>query len=177
MKRRVTSASALVAIGFVLVLGCSNAIACGWAIGYFHQVTDLRGTVVGSKFPILSSFRWYRQSVVRSEARLTFYDYCWPCDPRSRIRVETVLTNGDGKFDLGALMPGHYYLDIDDEKDGLFDEFQVEVMSSQRPTESETIDISPVQPDCSAGHEFMVNRIDHMARPDLSGRARRELFR
>jgi hypothetical protein len=74
-------------------------------------------------------------------------------------------------------MPGHYYLDIDDEKGGLFDEFQVEVMSSQRPTESETIDISPVQPDCSGGHEFMVNRIDHTAGPDLSTRAKRELFR
>jgi hypothetical protein len=70
--------------------------------------------------------------------------------------VETVRTDGNGKFDFGALKPGHYYLEIDDEKDGLFDEFEVEVMSSHRPKESETIDISPVYPDCSGGHEFIL---------------------
>jgi hypothetical protein len=35
---------------FILTLGISRILACSWAIGYFYQVTTLRGTVVGSNF-------------------------------------------------------------------------------------------------------------------------------
>jgi hypothetical protein len=154
MKRRVTSATA--AIALILAAGGSKIVACTWAIGYFYQVTNLRGTVVGSHFPVLNSLRWYRQSVVRSQAKLTLYGYCWPCDVLNRAPVKAVVTDATGKFDFGSLKPSHYYLRIDDEKGALSALFQVEVKSPQNSRESETIDVSPVYPDCTGGHEFIV---------------------
>ena len=154
MNRRITSATALIV--FILTLGVSRIVACSLASGYFYQVTSLRGTVVGCKFPVLHSFRWFRQSVMRPQARLVLYDYCWPCDIQSFAPVKTVFTGTDGKFDFGILKPSHYYLRIDDEKDSLSDGFEVEVKGSPNPKESETIDISPVHPDCTGGHEFTV---------------------
>lgn len=134
----------------------SRTVACSWAIGYFDEVTSLRGTVVGSRFPLLHSFRWFRQSVVRPRAKLTLYPYCWPCDARHLTPVRTATTGTDGRFDFGAVEPGHYYLGIDDEEGSLFDWFEVEVKGPRNPKESVTIDISPVYPDCTDGHEFMV---------------------
>jgi hypothetical protein len=154
MNRRMMSATAVIA--FILTLGVSRILACSWAIGYFHQVTSLRGAVVGSKFPVLHSFRWFRQSVERPQAKLILYDYCWPCDVWSLAPVRTVLTDNHGKFDFGILKPSHYYLRIDDEKSSLSDWFEVEVKGPPNPKESETIDISPVSPDCTGGHEFTV---------------------
>ena len=154
MNRRMMSATAVIV--FILTLGVLRILACSWAIGFFYQVTSLRGTVVGSKFPVLHSFRWFRQSVVRPQAKLILYDYCWPCDVRSLAPVKTVLTDNDGKFDFGILKPSHYYLGIDDEKGSLSDEFEVEIKGPPNSKESETIDISPVSPDCKGGHEFIV---------------------
>jgi hypothetical protein len=154
MNRRMMSATAVIA--FILTLGVSRILACSWAMGYFYQVTSLRGTVVGSKFPVLHSFRWFRQSVVRPQAKLILYDYCWPCDVRRLAPLKTILTDNDGKFDFGILKPSHYYLIIDDEKGSLSDWFEVEVKGPPNPKESETIDISPVSPDCTGGHEFTV---------------------
>jgi hypothetical protein len=74
----------------------------------------------------------------------------------TRVPVKTVLTGTDGKFDFGNLKPGHYYLRIIDEKDSLEDRFEIEVREPQNRKESETIDISPVYPDCTGGHEFIV---------------------
>jgi hypothetical protein len=54
------------------------------------------------------------------------------------------------------LKPGHYDLRIDDEKGSLSDRFEVEVKGPPNPQESETIDISPVSPDRTGGHEFIV---------------------
>jgi len=154
MKRRMTSAAAVIVL--ILTLGDSRLLSCSWAMGYFYQVTSLRGTVVGSKFPVLHSFRWFRQSVVRPQAKLILYEFCWPCDLRSLAPVKTVFTGTDGKFDFGILKPSHYYLRIDDEKGSLSDWFEVEVKEPPNPNESETIDISPVYPDCTGGHEFIV---------------------
>jgi hypothetical protein len=148
--------TATAAIVFILTLGVSKMLACSWAVGYFYQITGLRGTVVGSQFPILRSFRWFRQSVVRPQARLILYDYCWPCNVRNLPPIKTVLTDNDGKFDFGDLKPSHYFLGIDDEKGSLSDLFEVEVKGPPNPKESETIDISPVHPDCTGGHEFIV---------------------
>jgi hypothetical protein len=143
------------AIVFVLAVGGSKTFACAWATDYFYQVTNLRGTVVGSNFPVLHSFRWYRQSVVLPQAKLTLYSYCFPCDLWGRAPVRTVVADARGKFDFGALTPSHYYLGIDDKRSALSALFQVEIKSSQNARESETIDISPVYPDCT-GHEFIV---------------------
>jgi len=140
----------------ILTLGFTRILACTRAVGYFYQVTGLRGTVVGSKFPVLHSFRWSRRSVARRQAKLMLYDYCWPCDVWSLAPVKTVLADNDGKFEFGILKLGHYYLKIDDEKGSLSDWFEVEVKGPPNPQESETIDISPVSPDCTGGHEFIV---------------------
>jgi hypothetical protein len=143
-------------IVFILTLGVSRILACTWASGYFYQVTNLRGTVVGSDFPVLHSLRWYRQSVVRPNTKLMLYEYCWPCDVLSHAPIKTVITDTHGKFEFGSVKPSHYYLKIDDETGPLSALFQVEVRSTQNPKQSEIIDISPADPDCIGGHEFIV---------------------
>jgi hypothetical protein len=154
MKRRLKSATAVAA--FILALGVSRTLACSWGIGYFYQVTSLRGTVVGSKFPVLHMFRWFRQSVARPQAKLILYDYCRPCDTGSLAHVKEVFSDANGKFDFGLLKPSHYYLRVSDEKDSLSGWFEVEVKGPPNLKESESIDISPVNPDCTGGHEFIV---------------------
>ena len=154
MKRRMAIAAMLIAS--LLSLGVSEIHGCSWAVGYFYQVTNLRGTVVGSKFPLLHSFRWFRQSIARPQAKLSLYNYCWPCDIWKLAAVKTVVADSDGKFDFRTLEPSHYYLRVDDEKGGLSDWFDVEVKRPSDPKESVTIDISAVSPDCSGGHEFIV---------------------
>jgi hypothetical protein len=154
VNRRMMSATAVIV--FILTLGVSRILACSWAIGYFYQVTNLRGTVVGSDFPVLHSFRWYRQSVVRPNTKLMLYEYCWPCDVLSHAPAKTVITDAHGKFDFGSVKPSHYYLKLDDEAGPLSALFQVEVRGTQNPKQSEIIDISPIYPDCTGGHEFIV---------------------
>lgn len=154
MNRRITIATAVIA--FILSLGVSRILACSLAPGFFYQVTNLRGTVVGSKFPVLRAFRWFRKSVARPDAKLMLYDYCQPCDLQSLAPVKTVIAGSNGRFDFGPLKPGHYFLRIEDEKSSLFDGFGVEVTGLPNPKESEIIDISPIHPDCSGGHQFIV---------------------
>ena len=134
----------------------SRVLGCSWAIDYFYRVTVLKGSVVGSNFPVLHAFRWYRQSVVRPKAKLSLYDFCWPCNPLTRAPVKTVLSDAHGKFDFGLLEAGHYFLKIDDEKGALSAGFQIEVKDEPNPKQSEIIDISPNYPDCTGGHEFIL---------------------
>lgn len=149
---------AIPAAAIVLMLAAvdSNLLGCTWAIDYFYQVTNLKGTVVGSNFPVLHSFRWYRQSVVRPKSKLSLYDFCWPRDVLSGAPVETVVADSHGKFDFGLLKAGHYSLKIEDEKGELSAVFQIEVKDAPNPKESEIIDISPNYPDCTGGHEFII---------------------
>jgi hypothetical protein len=65
--------------------------------------------------------------------------------------VKKVETDGNGMFDFGVLRTGHYTLAIDDE-----DFFDVEIKVLPQITESVTIDVSPVFPDCTGGHEFHI---------------------
>jgi hypothetical protein len=88
--------------------------------------------------------------------KLTLYDYRWPRVVSDWVPVKSVNTDAHGKFDLGAIKPGHYTLRIDEEKWPHSDFFDVEIKGPPNPKESETIDISPVSPDCKAGHEFIV---------------------
>lgn len=149
--------SSLVLLALVSCLGATRARACSWAIGYFFQVTQLKGTVVGSNFPFLHSFRRFRQSFVRAKTSLTLYKYCWPCDLQKLPAIKKVVTDKEGKFDFGSLKPDHYILVIADKNDDLGDEFDVEVRGSPNKKEFETIDISPNYPDCTGGHEFMIH--------------------
>jgi len=64
--------------------------------------------------------------------------------------VKTVETNSDGHFDFGPLKIGHYTLVIEG------DQFDVEIKDLPRLTESVTIDVSPIFPDCTGGHEFIL---------------------
>lgn len=154
MKRPTAIATA--AMILMLAVADSKILGCEWDSGYFYQVTNLKGKVVGSNFPVLHLFSWYRQYVVRAKAKLTLYEYCWPCDAFRRAPVKTVVTDSGGKFDFGLLKPGHYFLKIDDETGPLSGLFQIEVKHVGNQKEFEIVDISPVHPDCSGGHEFIV---------------------
>jgi hypothetical protein len=127
-----------------------QARACEWAVGYFYRVTALKGQVVGTTYHGLP--RWLRQSFAKKHAKLVLYEYRWP---RSRNNmppaIKTVETDGEGMFNFGPLRTGHYTLAIDDE-----DSFDVEIKEQPHATESVTIDVSPVYPDCTGGHEFIV---------------------
>jgi hypothetical protein len=139
-----------IALASLLLLAVLQARACSWAVGYFYQVTALKGQVVGTTYHGLP--RWLRQSFARKHARLVLYEYRWP-RARNNVRpiIKTVETDGAGMFDFGPLRTGHYTLAIDDE-----DSFDVEIKGSPQVTESITIDVSPVYPDCTGGHDFIV---------------------
>jgi hypothetical protein len=94
-----------------IVFQVQTAYPCSWAIGYFYQVTCLRGTVVGMNrgWP-----RWLRQRVARDNVNLRLYKYRWPLHDRSEMPlVKTVKTDGSGRFDFGELQEEHYTLVID----------------------------------------------------------------
>ena len=110
----------------------------------------MKGRVVGTKSGGLP--RWLRQSFAKKHAKLALYEYR---SPRARwddgSLIKTVETDDQGNFDFGSLRVGHYTLRIDDN-----DLFDVEVKDLPRVTSSVIIDVSPVSPDCSGGHEFIV---------------------
>lgn len=124
--------------------------ACSWAIGYFYQVTELKGRVVGAHsryFPW-----WLRQSFARKHTKLTLYEYRWPRAGNILPIVKAVETDDRGMFDFGPVNTGHYTLVIGDR-----DSFDVELKANPtRRTETLLIDVSPVFPDCTGGHELIV---------------------
>lgn len=135
---------------FVFIL---RTDACDFVIGYFYQVTALRGRVVGTTFHGLP--RWLRQSFVRGHAKLALYEYRWPrASWDDGTFVKTVEADNNGNFDFGSLKTGHYTLEI--QSGDLTDFFDVEIKNLPRVTSSVTVDISPVLPDCTGGHEFIV---------------------
>lgn len=149
MKNRLVLRS-IILLAFVF-LACP-AFPCSWAIGYFHQVTCLRGIVVGMNrgWP-----RWLRQRVARDNVNLRLYEYRWPLHDRTEMPlVETVKTDGSGRFDFGELQEGHYTLVIDWPSE-YAEWFDVEIKKLPKPTSSVKIDVSPVYPDCTGGHEFI----------------------
>jgi hypothetical protein len=141
-----------VAVASLLLLAVSQGHACEWAIGYFYQVTALKGQVVGTNSHHLYVPRWLRQSFTRKQSKLALYEYRWP---RGRNKmppiIRSVETDNKGRFDFGPLGTGHYTLIIDDE-----DSFDVEIKELPQVTESVTIDVTPVFPDCTGGHEFII---------------------
>jgi hypothetical protein len=140
-----------VAVACVLLLVVSQGHACEWAIGYFYQVTTLKGRVVGTNSHFYLP-RWVRQSFARKHEKLTLYEYRWPRARNSMPpSIRTVETDSEGKFDFGPLNTGHYTLTIGEE-----DSFDVEITSAQKATETVIVDVSPVSPDCKGGHEFIL---------------------
>ena len=151
-----------VVITGVLMLGAQEAISCSLLHGYFYQVTQLRGRIVGmtNYWPLLgyrSYPSWLQHRVARDHVKLRLYKYGWPIRDRSETPlVETLTTDKNGRFDFGSVPVGHYTLVIDwPNVDG--DSFDVEVNNLAAETSSVTIDVSQVDPDCTGGHEFMVD--------------------
>jgi len=138
--------------GLAFGILCGSCSACTWAIGYFHQVTAVRGQVVGSSW---APFRWLRQSFSVGGATLTLYEYRSPAKGELR-KVAVANADSHGRFDFGPVPKGHYFLDIQvrgsDRMGGVFD---VEVTDAVKTTKNVTIDVSPVMPDCTGGHEFI----------------------
>jgi len=135
-----------------IIVVSASCHACSWPVGYFHQVAALRGRVVGSDW---LAIRWLRQSVSVSNATLTLYEYQFPARLEDRKRIAVVKTDKRGNFDFGSIPKGHYSLVIsvkDSDKMGGW--FDVEVTDAVKATKSITLDVSPVSPDCTGGHEF-----------------------
>jgi hypothetical protein len=138
----------VIPIALLLLLLVTRANSCEWAMGYFQQITALKGRVVGADIRGLP--RWLRQSFPRKHAKLTLYEYQWPRIPTDLPLVKAVETDNDGRFDFGPVETGHYTLVVEN------DRFDVEVKDLPHFTESVTVDVSPFYPDCTGGHEFIV---------------------
>lgn len=136
----------------LLLLLAQSSSACTWAPGYFHQVTHLKGKVVGRSLGSVQ-FRWLRRMFSVSGAELVLYEYSQPWD-KKRPAVARVKANSAGEFDFGNILEGHYRLEISGEN--LYDLFDVEVTNKALATRSIMIDVSPIFPDCTGGHEFEV---------------------
>jgi hypothetical protein len=108
---------------------------------------------VGSSW---APFRWFRQSFNVSNATLTLYEYHFPLPFEQWKKIAVVTVDRHGSFDFGAIPKGHYFLYIQitasDRMGGLFD---VEVTDTVKATKSIIIDVSPINPDCTGGHEFI----------------------
>lgn len=148
--RRIGLFRTALAVISLALLSAFHANACSFPWGYFYQITALKGRVVGTReHHLFDPPRWLRQTFVRKHAKLTLYEYREPFD--KSLLVKTVETDDHGSFDFGPLRIGHYTLRIDDDNS-----FDVEIKDLPQKTESVTIDASPVYPDCSGGHEFII---------------------
>src|SRR5215475_10203440 len=78
-----------------LLIQAEQVFSCSLSVGYFHQVTRLRGTVIGmgNYWPLLgyrSYPPWIRRRVKRGDANLRLYDYRWPGNVRESQPIATV---------------------------------------------------------------------------------------
>lgn len=122
----------------------------------------MKGQVVGTDGWILSMFRSWRQSVARGHSKLSLYEYRWPIHyPSEAPLIKAIVADANGRFDFGPLKGGHYTLVIGeeagtDDKWSGFDRFDIEIKDLPAATEFVLIDVSPLHPDCSGGHKFIV---------------------
>ncbi len=144
----------LIAICYLVVSVAPQSLACEW-VEAFHHVTAIRGHVVGKKLGPFQ-IRWLRQSFSVAEVTLTLYEYRSPRKIADLKKIAVVKTGAKGNFDFGKVDVGHDYLHIDAKDSGAMEDwFEVEVTDRLRPTLSIVIDISPVHPDCTGGHDFI----------------------
>jgi hypothetical protein len=148
MRRALQIAVALLVLGAYLH-------ACSWSIGYFHQVTAVRGRVVGKDLGLFQ-FRWLRQSFGVSDATLILREYGYPAKIENLRVTGRVTTDSSGTFDFGSVSKGHYFLEIHFRgDDSVRDLYEIEVTDAVRATKSITIDVSPFHPNCKGGHELL----------------------
>jgi len=127
--------------------------ACSLSRGYFHQVTQLKGRVLGKSLGPLQ-FQWLRRMFSVADADVVLYNYNPPFPWDKRPAVARTKTNSAGYFELKNIKDGHYVLEISNGK--LFDSFDVEVTEKAKRTKFISIDVSPITPACTRGHEFDV---------------------
>jgi hypothetical protein len=148
----------LIAVSILAIILRGRSFGCEF-VDSFHQVTALRGRVVGKSLGPFG-FRWLRQSFTVSDASLTLYEYRSPAKFSDLKKVAAIQTDSRGEFDFGKLPFGHYYLNAASKRsEALNDWFEIEINENVKPTSSVLIDISPIRPDCSGGHEFLENKI------------------
>jgi len=144
---------AIVSLCFATI---SPAHSCSLIPGYFYQATAFKGRTVGSQNFILGNIAWLRQSLGRNHAELTLYEYSQTKSVDTLPALKTITADSHGNFDFGPIPPGHYTLTIHEPTWNHSDSFQVEIKSLPTPTTSVLIDISPIHPDCTGGHQFIV---------------------
>jgi hypothetical protein len=93
------------------------------------------------------------------EGTLTLYEYrSAGFDELKKVAVVTTDQHGD--FDFGSIPKGHYFLNIVvKDSDRLGGLFEVEVTDAVKATQNVVIDISPINPDCKGGHEFIETKL------------------
>src|SRR5258708_23992109 len=96
-------------IALLVLLSASQTRACTLALGYFYQVSALKGRVVGTH-NLTYAPRWLRHSFVRKHAKLALYEYRQPWDESSLGK--TVQTHNQGTVDFHPLKIDHYTLQI-----------------------------------------------------------------
>jgi len=140
-----------------------EAEACSLVPGYFHQVTALHGRVVGKDLGPFN-FRWLRQSFRVTNATLTLYEYRFPATIDDLKRVAVTKSDSKGNFDFGPVARGHYHLLIEIAgSDTVGGSFDVEITDQVSPTENVLLDVSPIHPDCTGGHEFIETKTKNAA--------------
>jgi hypothetical protein len=145
-------------LAIVTVVGIVSTVAGACSLaplhGYFHQVTAIRGRVVGKSLGPFQ-FRWIRQSFGVRSARVALYEYRWPARIEELNLVSLLNTDKSGNFDFGSIAKGHYVLIVSVKNPELMGAaFDVEVTEKVKATGDITIDVSPIRPDCSGGLEF-----------------------
>jgi len=142
----------------LLIFAAVSANPCDLPVGYFHQVTALRGQIVGLKAGVFQYSRSLRQSFKRNNVRLILYQYR-SGDQRPWMPIVKIIhADQEGHFDFGPLAPGHYTLEVDDKVWDTESWFDVEVLIPMpQETASVTVDISPNFPNCRGGQEMIVH--------------------
>ena len=136
-------------------MASSLSQACTFAIGHFHQVTSIRGRIVGRNLGPLG-FRWLRQSFAVKDATRTLYEFRWAATIQDPKKVAEAGTDSHGHFDFGLIPNRHYHLLVSvKDSDRMGASFDVEVTDNVKPTKTIAIDASPIHPDCKGGNEFI----------------------
>jgi len=142
----------LISLSMMLMLPGSQLSACTFAAGHFSQVTSLQGKVVGVNWHSLGPIQywtWLRHQFSQKNQELRLYQYQGPWSEDAQ-EIARTKTDSDGRFSFGSVPDGHYSLEVGD---GWFD---VEITQTVPPTEEVLIDMSPIFPDCTGGHQFWV---------------------
>jgi hypothetical protein len=139
-------------LAIALLVVVQSAFSCEWAVGYFHQVSSLKGRIVGRERSFFNP-QWLRHRTSRPGAALTLYRYEHPWNFQESSVVARATADADGNFGFGALAAGHYTLRVS--SGALQDSFDIEIVNDKRAATSVLIDISPAYPDCTGGHELM----------------------